>query len=69
MALHLFRGKYSSAAFQGMLSTPLDRGDAATVIFKTVGIKTHEILYSVSKAEIVCLVEGSSEQIAGRIQK
>ena len=55
MALHLFRGKYSSAAFQGMLSTPLDRGEAATVIFKTVGIKTHEILYSVSKAEIVCL--------------
>ena len=63
MALHLFRGHYSNAAFQGMLATPLNRGDAATAIFKTVGIKTHEILYSVSTGEIVCLIEGSGEQI------
>ena len=33
-------------------------------MFKTMGIKTNEILYSVSAGELVALVDGTAEQIA-----
>ena len=58
------RARYTSAAFQGMLAAPHDRGEAAKVLFKALGIKAHEILFSISSGGIVCLLEGSAEQIA-----
>ena len=64
MALYLVRARYSAAAFQGMLAAPHDRGQAATGLFKSLGIKTHEILFSVSTGSIVALVEGTAEQLA-----
>jgi uncharacterized protein with GYD domain len=64
MALYLVRARYTSAAFQGMLAAPHDRGEAAKVLFKALGIKTHEILFSISSGCIVCLLEASVEQMA-----
>ena len=58
------RARYTSAAFQGMLAAPHDRGEAAKALFKALGIKTHEILFSISSGGIVCLLEGSAEQMA-----
>ena len=58
------RARYTSAAFQGMLAAPHDRGEAAKVLFKALGIKAHEILFSISSGCIVCLLEGSAEQMA-----
>ena len=58
------RARYTSAAFQGMLAAPHDRGEAAKVLFKALGIKAHEILFSISSGGIVCLLEGSAEQMA-----
>ena len=63
MALYLVRARYSAAAFQGMLAAPHDRGEAAKALFKSLGIKTHEILFSVSTGGIVCLLEGTAEQM------
>ena len=48
MALYLVRARYSPSAFQGMLAAPSDRGEAAKALFKALGIKTHEILFSIS---------------------
>lgn len=63
MALYLVRSRYTTSAFQGMLAAPSDRGDAAKTLFKSIGLKTHEIFYSISTGSIVCLVEGNTEQI------
>jgi uncharacterized protein with GYD domain len=63
MALYLVRSRYTPTAFQGMLAAPSDRGDAAKALFKSLGIKTHEIFFSISNGSIVCLIEGSAEQI------
>lgn len=64
MATYLVHGRYSPAAFQGMLSASHDRGQAAKALFKSLGIKTKEIMFSVTSGEIVCLLEGTSAQIA-----
>lgn len=64
MALYLVRSRYTPTAFQGMLASPSDRGDAAKTLFKSLGLKTHEIYFSISSGSIVCLVEGSAEQVA-----
>jgi uncharacterized protein with GYD domain len=63
MALYLVRSRYTPTAFQGMLASPSDRGDAAKTLFKSIGLKTHEVMFSVSTGSIVCLVEGTAEQI------
>jgi len=63
MALYLVRSGYTSTAFQGMLAAPSDRGEAAKVLFKSLGLKTHEIFFSISSGSIVCLVEGTAEQV------
>lgn len=64
MALYLVRSRYTPTAFQGMLAAPSDRGDAAKTLFKSLGLKTHEIYFSISSGSIVCLLEGSAEQLA-----
>jgi uncharacterized protein with GYD domain len=63
MALYLVRSRYTPTAFQGMLAAPSDRGDAAKTLFKSLGLKTHEIYFSISSGSIVCLLEGSAEQL------
>ena len=63
MALYLVRSGYTSTAFQGMLASPSDRGEAATALFKSLGLKTHDIFFSISSGSIVCLVEGTAEQV------
>ena len=63
MALYLVRSGYTSTAFQGMLAAPSDRGEAAKALFKSLGLKTHEIFFSLSSGSIVCLVEGTAEQV------
>jgi len=55
---------FINAAFNGMSTSPHDRSVAATAMFKAVGVKCREIDYSVSAGEIVCLIEGTGEQIA-----
>lgn len=56
MATYLVHGRYSPAAFQGMLAASHDRGQAAKTLFKSLGIKTKEIMFSVTSGEIVCLL-------------
>ncbi len=63
MALYLVRSRYTTTAFQGMLAAPSDRGEAAKALFKSLGLKTHEVLFSISNGSIVCLIEGTAEQI------
>jgi len=60
MALYLTRAKYSNAAFAGMISNPHDRCTAA----KALGIKTHSIHFSASAGDIICIIEGNTEQMA-----
>lgn len=47
-----------------MVDSPSDRGAAARVLFDAIGIRTHSIHYSVSTGEIVCMLEGTAEQMA-----
>ena len=64
MALYLVHSRYTPTAFQGMLSNPSDRGEAAKTLFKSLGLKTLDVFFSVSTGSIVCLVEGTGEQVA-----
>ena len=64
MATYLVHARYSPAAFQGMLTAAHDRGQAAKALFKSLGIKTKEIMYSVTSGEVVCLLEATSAQLA-----
>jgi uncharacterized protein with GYD domain len=64
MALYLVRSRYTPSAFQGMLANPSDRGEAAKSLFKALGLKTHEVFFSISSGSIVCLVEGTADQMA-----
>jgi uncharacterized protein with GYD domain len=41
-----------------------DRGTAAKAIFKSLGLKTHSVHYSVSTGDFIGIVEGNTEQIA-----
>jgi uncharacterized protein with GYD domain len=43
-----------------MLAASHDRGQAAKALFKSLGLETKEIMYSVTSGEIVCLVEGTA---------
>ena len=63
MSKKVIEARYSAAAFQGMLAAPHDRGQAAKGLFKSLGINTREILFSVSTGSIVALVEGTAEQL------
>ena len=64
MALYMVRARYSPSAFQGMLSAPSDRGEAAKALFKALGMKTHEVFFSISTGSLVGFVEGTAEQMA-----
>ena len=54
MSLYFFSAKYSNAAFKGMVDTPLKIVEAAAnKLFNAMGVKMHNIYFSVSSAEIV----------------
>jgi len=48
MATYILRGKYSPAAYQGMLAKPSDRGQGAKVISSVVGAKMMDAFFSVT---------------------
>ena len=60
MALYLARAKYSNAAFKGMVDSPQDLQAAANKLFGALGVKMHNLYFSVSDAEIVAILEGSA---------
>jgi uncharacterized protein with GYD domain len=64
MATYLFRATYSNAAFAGMISSPSDRGPAIKALAKAGGLKVSNIYYCVSTGELVCILEGTAEQLA-----
>ena len=64
MSLYFFSAKYSNAAFKGMVDTPQDREAAANKLFNAMGVKMHNIYFSVSSAEIVGILEGNAENMA-----
>jgi uncharacterized protein with GYD domain len=64
MSLYLVRGKYSNAAFKGMVDSPQDREAAARKLFTAVGVDMQSVYFSVSTAEIVAIAEGSAESMA-----
>ena len=64
MGLYLVKGKYSNAAFKGMVDSPQDREAAARKLFAAVGIEMQSTYFSVSSAEIVVIAEGIAESIA-----
>jgi uncharacterized protein with GYD domain len=57
MGLYLVKGKYSNAAFKGMVDSPQDREAAARKLFAAVGIEMQSTYFSVSSAEIVVIAE------------
>lgn len=63
MAFYLVRSRYTPSAFQGMLTSPSDRGEAAKALFKSLGFKKSEVFFSISNGSIVCLIEGTADQI------
>jgi uncharacterized protein with GYD domain len=64
MAMYLTRARYSPAAFQGMVANPSDRGAAAKAMFEAAGIKLQSIYFSVSTGEVVCILEGTVQQMS-----
>ena len=58
-ALYLVRGKYSNAAFKGMVDSSQDREAAAHKLFTAVEVDMQSVYFSVSTAEIVAIAEGS----------
>ena len=55
MSLYLVKGKYSNAAFKGMVDSPQDREAAARKLFAAVGVDMQSVYFSVSSAEIVVI--------------
>ena len=64
MSLYLVKGKYSNAAFKGMVDSPQDREAAARKLFAAVGVDMQSVYFSVSSAEIVVIAESSAESMA-----
>ena len=64
MALYMTRAKLSNEAFKGYVSNPQDREAAANKLFGALGVKMHNLYFSVSGAEIVAILEGSAENLA-----
>jgi uncharacterized protein with GYD domain len=64
MPTYIASAKYTNDAFKGMVADPHDRETAARALFDAVGIKMHQIYFSVNEAEIVVVVEGSAQQMA-----
>ena len=64
MSLYLVKGKYSNAAFKGMVDSPQDWEAAARKLFTAVGVDMQSVYFSVSTAEIVAIAEGSAESMA-----
>ncbi len=64
MSIYLTRGKYSNQAFAGFLKNPEDRGPAAKAMFDAVGLICHSIHFSSSNGDIICILEGNSDQIS-----
>jgi uncharacterized protein with GYD domain len=62
--LYFVKGKYSNAAFKGIVDSPQDREAAARKFFAAVGIEMQSTYFSVSSAEIVVVAEGIAESIA-----
>jgi len=63
MAMYLMRVTYNASAYQGMLSAPSDRGAAAKALIAALGIKCHEMLYSISSGSTIMVVEATAEQM------
>ena len=64
MATYILRGKYSPAAYQGMLDAPSDRGQAAKSIGNVVGAKMIDAYFSVTNGDAVVIVEATKEHMA-----
>ena len=64
MSLYLVKGKYSNAAFKGMVDSQQDREAAARKLFAAVGVDMQSVYFSVSSAEIVVIAESSAESMA-----
>ena len=46
-----------------MINNAHDRGTAAKAMFKALGIKTHSIHFSTFAGDIICIIEGKTEQM------
>ena len=53
MSLYLVKGKYSNAAFKGMVDSPQDRETAARKLFAAVGVDMQSV-YSCEQCRDCC---------------
>ena len=63
MGTYLFRGKYSSEAFQGMISSPTHRGNEAKDFLEKSGGTVVGVYYAISRCELVGIVECTPRQV------
>ena len=63
MGTYLFRGKYSSEAFQVMISSPTHRGNEAKDFLEKSGGTVIGVYYAISRCELVGIVECTPRQV------
>ena len=71
MARFIIRAKYTNEGFKGMMADPQNREPAIRKLFESVGATVNEVLYSVSRDEIIVDVEGDTAAVgrAGMITR
>ena len=71
MARFIIRAKYTNEGFKGMMADPQNREPAIRKLFESVGATVNEVLYSVSRGEIIVDVEGDTAAVgrAGMITR
>lgn len=63
MATFLVQAEYSATAIKGMVTAPSDREAAARALFSALGIKMQACYFSMAHAGVVCILEGTAEQM------
>ena len=71
MAEFIIRAWYTNEVFKSMMADPQNREPAIRKLFESAGTAVNEVLYSVSRGEIIVDVEGDAASVgrAGMITR
>lgn len=63
MPFYLYQLSYTTEATKALIANPTDRKAAATKLIEGLGGKLHHLFFAFGTYDVVCLIEGPSDQM------
>ena len=63
MPKFIMKARYSSEAFRGVITDPIDRKETTKQMLQSAGVKLHEWYFAPDKGESYVIAEGTHDQV------